>query len=303
MIEEQYQEVLKILNLELRRKDMVVLGALLKSQTDPTTFVDFQTIRTQLDKEEGGRKGSNPLIYRSLSWLEKTGFIRVDRSEHKHGYNSNVGLMNQVFRKTLSRVTQDIAKELREIDSDIEQLTNMDLKKLRADMISLAAGKEKIEKPVFVEGWEDVLHLIDDKVYSHLKKGDLVRFALEWLSRVDVLTPARVQRLAQLMGSGIIFRGLEHNKIGNDQREAFTKFLLAYRAQGYQPGFRICERQDSTYQFVGRNNEGIVLIVSENPMSATWIPRSSNTDLVDNAIQTFDTDYDAGVDITEMGSD
>ena len=64
---------------------MVVLGALLKSQTDPTIFVDFETIRAQLEIEEGGRKGKDSLIYRSLSWLEKTGFIRVDRSEYKHG--------------------------------------------------------------------------------------------------------------------------------------------------------------------------------------------------------------------------
>lgn len=303
MIEERYQEVLEILNLELTRKDMVVLGALLKSQGDPTTFVDFATIRAQLEIEEGGRKGKDSLIYRSLSWLEKTGFIKVDRNEHKHGYNSNVGLMHQVFRNAISGVTSDIAKVLEEIDSDIEQLSNMDLEQLRADMISLAAGKQKLEKPVFAEGWDDVLDLIEDKIYTHLKKGDLVRFSLEWISRVDMLTPDRVNRLAQLMGSGIIFRGLEHNKIGKELRKAFTNFLLAYREQGYQPGFRICERQDSTYQFVGRNSDGIVLIVSENPMSATWIPRSSNTDLVDNAIQTFDADYDAGVDITEMGSD
>lgn len=303
MIEERYQEVLEILNLELSRKDMVVLGALLKSQTDPTTFVDFETIRAQLEIEEGGRKGADPLIYRSLSWLEKTGFIRVDRSEHKHGYNSNVGLMHQVFRKTISEVTRDIAKELEEMNSDIEHLSSMNLEQLREDMISLAAGKQKIEKPVFAEGWEDVLNLIDDNVYSHLKKGDLVRFSLDWFSRTDVLTPARVNRMAQLLEIGIVFHGLEHSRLSKKQRKSFLKFRQIYGEQGYFPGYKVYERLDSTYQFVGRNNDGIVLIVSEKPMSATWIPRSSNTDLVDNAIQTFDSDYDAGVDITEMGSD
>jgi len=303
MIDEPYQEVLEILNFELSRKDMVILGALLKSQGDPTTFVDFEAIRAQLDIEEGGRKGKDSLIYRSLSWLEKNGFIKVDRSEHKHGYNSNVGLMHQVFRKAISEATRDTTKELKEIDSDIEQLSNIDIEQLREELIFFAAGKQKVEKPVFAVGWEDVLQLIEDKVYSHLKKGDYVRFSLEWLSRVDVLTPIRVDRLGKLMGLGINFRGVEHNTISRQQREAFKKFALTYREQGHQPGYRICERQDSTYQFVGRNNEGIVLIVSENPMSATWIPRDANPELIDNAIQTFDADYDAGVDITEIGSD
>jgi hypothetical protein len=303
MIEDQHREILETLNLKLSRKSMMVLGAILKSQIEPTSFVDFKTIRSQLDIDEGGRKGKDSLIYRNLSWLEKTGFIRVNRSEHEHGYNSDVGLMHEVIRKAINHETKNITKELKKIESDIEYLSNMDLEQLREEMISIALGKQKIEKPVFAEGWEDVLQLIEDKVYTNLENGDIVRFSLEWLSRADVLTPKRVNRLTELMESGINFRGLEHNKIDKEQRDIFTKFLLAYRKQGYHPEFRVFERQDSTYQFVGRNNEGIVLIVSENPMSATWIPRSSNSDLVENAIQTFDTDYEVAVDITEMRGD
>ena len=118
-----------------------------------------------------------------------------------------------------------------------------------------------------------------------------------------MITPFRIDRLRKLMEDGVIFHGLEHNKVSKKQRELFTRFTLAYRKEGYEPGFRICERKDSTYQFVGRKDEGIVLIVSENPMSATWIPRSANADLVDNAIETFDADYDAGKDIADIGGD
>jgi len=301
MIEEQYKEVFEILNFEMTRKDIVILGAILKSQNDPTSFVDFEDIRTQLAIKEGGKKGKDSLIYRSLSGLERTGFIRVDRSKHKHGYNSDVGLIHEVFRRELNKKTSEIEEELNEIDSEIEYISNMDLENLASDMILLVAGKQKIEKPIFAEGWENVLQLIDDKVYSHVKKGDLVRFSLEWLSRPDMITPLRLDRLEKLMGNGVVFQGLEHNKVTIKQREIFKKFTLGYRALGYEPGLRICERKDSTYQFVGRNDDGIVLIVSENPMSATWIPRSANPDLVDNAIERFDVDYKNGVDIVDIG--
>ena len=83
MIEERFQKVFEILNFDMARKDIVILGAILKSQGDSTTFVDFETIRAQLATEEGGKKGKDSLIYRSLSGLEKTGFIRVNRSEHR----------------------------------------------------------------------------------------------------------------------------------------------------------------------------------------------------------------------------
>lgn len=301
MSDTRYQAIIEILDFEIHKKDMIVLGAILKSQKGPTTYVDFETIRAQLAIDEGGRKGKDSLIYRSLSQLEETGFIQVDRSEHKHGYNSDVGLIHKVFRKAMKEATREIKREIRDIDSKIEVLSKMDIEDIASDMILITAGKHKIERPIFAEGWEDVFQLIDDKIYSHLNKGDLVRFSLEWLNRPDMITPVRIEKIGSLLENGIIFHGLEHNKIDKQQQDWLKKFTLFFREKGYKPGFSVFERQDATYQFVGRNDEGIVLIVSENPMSATWIPRSANPELIDNAIKTFDEDYDAGIDITEVG--
>ena len=128
MSDVQYQEIIEILNLELHRKDMIVLGAILKSQSGPTSYVDFETIRAQLAIDEGGRKGKDSLIYRSLSWLENTGLIKVDRSQHKHGYNSDVGLVHKVFRKKMKEYTQEIENEIRNLDSEFEVLSKMDTK-------------------------------------------------------------------------------------------------------------------------------------------------------------------------------
>ncbi|MHA1480781.1 MAG: hypothetical protein ACTSQZ_05115, partial [Candidatus Thorarchaeota archaeon] len=258
----QYQAIIEILDFELHRKDMIILGAILKSQQDSTSYVDFETIRAQLAIDEGRRKGKDSLIYRSLSWLEKTGFIKVDRSEHKHGYNSDVGLMHNVFREAMKEATREIKSEIKDIDSEIEVLSTIDTEDLASDIISIAAGKHKIERPVFAVGWEDVLQLIDDKIYNQVEKGDIVRFSLEWLNRPDMITPTRVERIGNLLENGIIFQGLEHNKISKEQQEAFKGFTLFFREQGYQPGFKIYERSDATYQFVGRGEEGIVLIVS-----------------------------------------
>lgn len=301
MIDTQYQTIIELLDFEIHRKNMVVLGAILKSQKEPTNYVDFATIRAQLEIDEGGRKGKDSLIYRSLSWLEKIGFIKVDRSEHKHGYNSDLGLLHKVFREAMKEATHEIKSEIEDIDSEIEVLSKIDTKNLGSEMISIAAGKKKIEKPVFAEGWEDVFQLIDDKIYKHVEKGDLVRFSLEWLNRSEMITPVRIERIGILLENGVIFHGLEHNKIDKHHQDLLKNFTLYFRDKGYQPGFSICERKDATYQFVGRNDEGIVLIVSENPMSATWIPRNANPELIDNAIKSFDEDYDAGIDITEVG--
>jgi hypothetical protein len=78
------------------------------------------------------------------------------------------------------------------------------------------------------------------------------------------------------------------------------KVLNQMQSRGGKVGCRVLPRTDATYQFIGRNTEGIVLIVSESPLSATWLPRSSNAELVDNAIDNFDSDYEKGTDLLEF---
>jgi len=300
-VDTKLRDILEILHLELSRKDMVILGALLKSQGNPTSFVDFDTIRKQLAIDEGGKKGEDPLVYRSLSWLESTGFIRVDRSQQKHGYNADVVLLHNALRQAIKNTTNEIQKEIQILDDELESIDRIDITELGSEIISYAAGEQKIERPIFAEGWENVLQLLEDKIYSSAKKGDLVRFSMEWMSNVEIITPRRIEILRKLMEKGVTFHGLEHNKVSKKHLKVFAGYTQAYREQGFSPGFRICERQNSTYQFVGKNDEGIVLITSENPMSATWIPRNANPALVDNAIETFDADYDAGIDFEEWG--
>ncbi len=302
IMDTRFEGVLEILHLELSRKDMMVLGALLKSQRSPTSFVDFDTIRKQLAIDEGEKKGKDPLIYRSLSWLESMGFIGVDRSQQKHGYNADVVHLHNALRQAIHESINEIENEIQRLDDELESINKIDITELGHEIISYAAGEQKIEKPIFAEGWENVLQLLEDKIYSTAKTGDLVRFSMEWMSNVEIITPRRLEILRKLMERGVTFHGLEHNKISKKHLKAFSGYTRAYREQGFNPGFRICERQNSTYQFVGRNDDGIVLITSEDPMSATWIPRNANPALVDNAIETFDADYEAGIDFEEWGA-
>ena len=181
-MDSEVQAVLEILNFDLSRKDMVVLGALLKSQGDPTSFVDFETIRKQLTIDEGGKKGKDPLIYRSLSWLESAGFIRVDRSQQKHGYNADVVLLHNALRQAINDAINEIEKEIHILNDELDYVERIDISELGSEIISHAAGEQKIERPIFAEGWENVLQLLEDKIYSSAKKDDLVRFSMEWMS-------------------------------------------------------------------------------------------------------------------------
>ncbi|MFW9958146.1 MAG: hypothetical protein ACFFCT_08745 [Candidatus Odinarchaeota archaeon] len=294
-------DVLETVGFDMKRKDMIVLGALLKSQSVPTAFVDFESLREQLAKDEGEKKGKDSLIYRSLSWLEQAGLLQVDRSGHKHGYNSNLGMMQKVLKQRIKAKLSEFAKVSKALDVEIHVMSEINANSLAADMVALAVGTQLEERPIFAQGWQSIVKLLDDKVYKNLKKNDIIRFTLEWYDRPKELEESRVDMIEKMLKEGVEVRGLEHRKLENKRLQRFTQKFRSFIKKGYKVGLRVRLREDSTYQFVGRNSEGILLIVSENPLSGTWLPRSVNPELVDNAIQSFDKDYLEGSEIPSVG--
>jgi hypothetical protein len=296
----QHEEVFKIIGLDRTRKDMVVLGALLKAQKNPSDYIDFSRLREQLALEEGSRKGKDPLIYRSLSYLEKEGFLKIDKSSHKHGYNSNIAIIEKALEKTVSKNIQSLEKELKQIDEEVTLLSEMETDFMASILIDVIAGKKKIEKSVFAQGWENILTIFDNKVYRNLKKGDVIKIKLEWLSQINYMDSKRVMNIERFLKKGVEFQSLDHDRGERKLRDSYRDQIANWRRQGYKVGYRIYPRKDATYQFIGRNTEGIILVVSESPLSATWVPRNANPSLVNNAIENFDRDYEMGTDLLDF---
>ncbi|MHA2149047.1 MAG: hypothetical protein ACXAAN_10405 [Candidatus Thorarchaeota archaeon] len=293
-------KVIEIVGLDKTRKDMIVLGALLKAQKDSTEFIDFETLREQLSIEEGSKKGKDSLIYRSLSWLDKEGFLKIDKSSYKHGYNSGIAILEGALARIVLKKTKILEKELKQIDSEVVALSEMESDIMASGVIDLAAGKRKLERPVFAQGWENIVGLVRDKVYKNLKMGDIVRVSLEWLTQTDYMNPEGLMNAEKLLEIGVEFRSIDYDRGERKIRDNFRKILVKMNEGGYKIGYRIFPRKDATYQFIARNTEGIVLVVSESPLSATWLPRSSNPELVENAIDNFDSDYELGTDLLDF---
>ncbi len=296
----RHEEVLEIIGVDSTRKDMVILGAILKAQREPTEFIDFETLREQLAKDEGARRGKDSLIYRSLSLLEKEGFVKIDDSGHKHGYNSSVTNIERALEKIINEKIADMKQELKQIDSEVTDLSDIKSEVLASYLIDTAIGRSKIEKSIFAQGFENILKLLDDKVYKGLKRGDVIRITLEWLSQGDFSNSRRVLNAEKLAKGGVEFRALDHDRGERKIREKMRTSIINWQKEYNAIGYRIRPRKDATYQFVARNNEGLVLVVSESPLSATWLPREANPDLVDNAIDSFDNDYVTGKSILDF---
>jgi hypothetical protein len=55
-----------------------------------------------------------------------------------------------------------------------------------------------------------------------------------------------------------------------------------------------------TYNQVTLNKDNMALIIAEDPMTATWLTRDFNPDLIDNAVKTFDRDWKKAKSVLDM---
>ncbi|MHA1939289.1 MAG: hypothetical protein ACW97O_13850 [Candidatus Thorarchaeota archaeon] len=58
-----------------------------------------------------------------------------------------------------------------------------------------------------------------------------------------------------------------------------------------------------TYSQVSLNNESTALVITENPLTATWLTREFNPDLIDNAVTSFDEHWESAISLFELTAD
>ncbi len=147
--------------------------------------------------------------------------------------------------------------------------------------------------------------LTTSEVYSAVCEGDTLRVSMGWSRLTPSVTRTRIDALAE-----VIKRGAKTKVLLSEQwvENGSTVRLLTntYKSllqEKRDISVRIRRTKDSTYQFAARNNEGIMLIVSEEPPEAIYIPRSVNEPLVDDAIASFDAEFDKAESLLPLPSE
>ncbi|TFF96088.1 hypothetical protein EU546_02070 [Candidatus Thorarchaeota archaeon] len=295
-------EVLGLLGFNWDEKKTSVLRAVLRLHEKPDSSMAFKDIRQQLEIEEGGHKGDDALIYSILSVLEEEGFIKVDRSAYVHNYKSGAASIARGLETLREQAIDALMRKHDLLKSESERVASLDPVDLTNQVIDAVRGETKREKPVFVQGLDEILKLVDSKVYGSLREGDTIRITLDWLNYRLGMERDRLRSIRGVLKRGVRIKALVSPELDEMRLQRYAQLILETQSKGLDGDMRLRNRSDATYQFVARNSEGIVLIVSESPFSATWMPAESHPDLVKNAIESFDLDFDSGQSIVERST-
>jgi hypothetical protein len=301
-------QLLDIIGFSLTDWRARVLRAILITQADQDAPVTFDEIYPSLQNESLGKRIAQPLVYRSLSSLEKDGYIEVDKSRYKHLYWTGIDIIHAALEKAQGMSLAGLRERAKQADSDIESISNASISSLAVNLVETITGNPSQQRARFAQGYDDIYSMSTNTIYAQSERGDVVRICLDWISSEPSKAAERIMDILRLLERGVEIRALGHTMWTptNEGGARLSVFYGSVRDEGLPLTLKICPRTERTYQFISRNHDGIVLIVSENPPTATWIPRGANPYLVDEAISSFDKDFTAGVDVyqgVDRGSD
>ncbi|MHA2070159.1 MAG: hypothetical protein ACXAAR_00420 [Candidatus Thorarchaeota archaeon] len=294
------ESVLAMIGFDPDERRMIVLRALIKAQKDHELFVTFEEIKEAFKIEEGEKSVTDPLLYRSLTSLEKDGYIIVDRTGYRHRYGSSHKVMRIGLKKAKQAAMEKLESKADKIESEIEVLAHLDSNTLAEGFMTLITGKRERTKSIFVEGLQSCFGVIDREICDSANRGDVIRFTTDWM-RAEEDIEGRLATIFECLGkSGAEVRVLCRSSATNPQTREFSAIVQKLHELGYRMEMRKYPRDDATYQFVSKSGEGMMLIVAETPLAATWISRESNLLLIDSAVESFEEDYAKAERMTEL---
>jgi hypothetical protein len=294
------ESTLTLVGFDPDERRMVVLRALMKAQKDQEAFVTFEEIKEAFLIEEGEKSVSDPLLYRSLTSLERDGFIIVDRTGYRHRYGSSHKVMRIGLKRAKDATVKELETKVAGLETEIASLKYLDSGSLASQFMSTMTGRRVEDKPIFVEGLTSCFNLIEREICSKANRGDIIRFTTDWMRAEEDRENRIADIFVSLARSGAETRILCRSEDDDGFTAEYGAVIQKLRDHGYNIELRRWIRDDATYQFVSRSVDGMVLVIAEDPLAGTWLTRAANAMLLESAIESFANDYTKAEILTEL---
>ncbi|MGY5864189.1 MAG: hypothetical protein RTV41_06260 [Candidatus Thorarchaeota archaeon] len=291
---------------------MNLLTIILKLQTDPPIPLTFAEIYEQLQKDEPESKLTKAWVHRVLKSLVDVQLVRVENpAAHRKRYIADVNTVMAGLEQLKSTRISEIATQKSEIDKTLEQVERLDCGDLAKKFVKNITGTQQKISSRIVRGVEELHRVLKYNMLDVAKKGDTIRATMLWIGPfLDPGTMDRTQRFveAAMRGADVrymmsvdIFRLEELTDLKFDEERAvgMVQGLVQLKKSGVKFDFRIYSGPRTYFQ-VSLNNDNMALVITEDPMTATWITRDFNPDLIDNAVEAFDKAWKTSRSLLDM---
>ncbi|MDF1538553.1 MAG: hypothetical protein P1Q69_06590 [Candidatus Thorarchaeota archaeon] len=304
MTEYSSKKALDILGIDLRDGRSRILRAIVSTQDEKGVGTTFDAMRTKLLEETGGKEIARPLIYRYLKFLEGDGLIVVDRSSAPNQYITNLPVLSRGIEAIRVQHVTKLKENQKSLLATHETVSTLTPSWLARDLIETLLGTRFESGSRSTQGINEIQDLIGSEIYSRAREGDVIRATLDWNFRTKSYEEKNRNIGIALFSKKVLMKFILHNPdyVNQDllrDRIQEYKRLKSIPEIGKYAESRVTFKTTKTYQAVSLNREGVVLVVSDDPYTAVWIPRSVNSKLVDEIVDRFDEDFDGSTDLVD----
>jgi sugar-specific transcriptional regulator TrmB len=295
------ERVLALIGFDPNENKMRVLAAIVKSRTHEHEWISFKDLYAQLLLEKGSDYVSEPLVYRALTDLEEEGYVSVDRSSYRHGYKCGFGEISSSLKNMILKRKRDLRRAIAEISRDLDVINDLERRPPMSLFLEALTGVRPEDSTEYVTGLKRVTGIVDEIIYDRGRKGDIVRVSTGWVGPYSTQFNGWMTSIEHLARRGVEVRILTSRnlEIPDETADILRRKYKALRDASVNIQIRQRISESAIYQMAARNRNELILIVSDEPLAATFIPRNANPLLIDNSIEVFDREFDRAVDVLE----
>ncbi|MHA2065954.1 MAG: hypothetical protein ACXABY_16405 [Candidatus Thorarchaeota archaeon] len=299
---------------EQESRAVAVLRAILKIQGEPPVPRAFAEVYESVLRENPEGKLSKAWVHRVLKPLIETKLVRVEgQSTHRKRYIADVNTIMAGLEQLKTNRLVEIDKQISALQTNLDEIVKLDCGVLAQQLVTALTGKEQTPTTRIVRGVEELDRVLRYNVTSVAKKGDIIRATVLWLTPLLKGGEDRMMKFIDAAQNGAEIRYLVTIDVMGAQ-EMLDRDMDPKKMMGIVQGiFKMREAGVKfdvrvfpgvrTYSQVSLNNQSTALVITENPLTATWLTRDFNPDLIDNAVSSFDKNWESAKSLFELTSE
>ncbi len=316
LIDEKTKAALRSLGLvmgsSVDSRTLNLLGAVLRVQEDSPEPLPFKRIYEFTMKDNPGSSLTKAWVQRVLKSLVDNGLIRVE-SEHAYRkmYLADVSTVMTGLEKIKSETIQKLNSQRSVLTQQLDFVTSMDCGSLAENLVEGLTGDRQKLSSRFIKGMDEFYRVTNSTIFEVAKEGDIIRCSVMTFAPYLQGATERVDRIFVAAARGVEVRYsvtirslIQDDSIRSEiTPEALTGSIAAFidcRREGLPVDIRFNDGPKNTYQFMSLNNDSMAFMISDNPMTAAWITRAFNPDLIDNAMTNFDSQWEKSISLTDL---
>ncbi|MFW9886955.1 MAG: hypothetical protein ACFFER_02160 [Candidatus Thorarchaeota archaeon] len=296
---------------EQESRTVSVLRAILKIQGNPPVPRTFAEIYDSVLKENPDGKLSKAWVHRVLRPLIETKLVRAEgQSVRRKGYIADVNTLMTGLEQLKTNKLEEIDKQISELQTDLDKIIKLDCGVLAQQLVKELTGETRPPTTRIVRGVDELDRILRYNITSVAKKGDIIRATVLWLTPLLKGGEDRMMKFIDAANKGAEVRYLVTIDIFSAQ-ELVNRDMDTRKMMGIVEGIRKMRKAGAkfdvrifpgvrTYSQVSLNRESTALIITENPLTATWLTREFNPDLIDNAVTSFDEHWKSAISLFEL---